>query len=251
MKLFRNIPNGIRLFRSVSIFNYYLKDIYAARDAGDFAKEREIIAYATGLWVDKVADLFDMTVNVSGRENIPFNTPCVFICNHQGYADIVVMFMAVKGKQIGFIAKDSLKNVPYFGKWISAIRGVFIKRGNSREALKSIQAGAETLKNGFSLVIFPEGTRSHGKAPARFKAGSFKLATKAKVPIVPVTINGSHHMFEDRGIITGGATIDVVIHAPIDTASLDRHQIANITHEVENTIRATFDGLVAKEAERE
>ena len=59
------------------------------------------------------------------------------------------------GKQVGFIAKDSLEKMPYFGKWIKAIRGVFIKRGDAREALKSIQAGVQTLKEGFSLVIFP------------------------------------------------------------------------------------------------
>lgn len=255
MKLFRNIPNGIKLFRSVSIFNYYMKDIAAAKAAGDFDKEREIIAHATGVWVDKVIDMFDLTVNVSGRENLPENGPCVFISNHEGYGDIVVLFKALEGWQIGFIAKDALEKVPYFGKWIKTIRGVFIKRGNTREALKSIQAGVDTLKQGFNLVIFPEGTRSHGPRMAGFKAGSFKLATKAKVPIVPITINGSYDLFETRDIITGGAVIDVVIHPAIDTASLDRHQIANITHEVENTIRTTLAQLIeereAKSREKE
>ena len=162
MKLFRNIPNGIRLFRSVGIFNKHMKDIAAAREAGDNEKERELIAYWTALWVDRVIDIFDLTVNISGKENVPDNGPCVFISNHEGYGDIVVLFKALEGRQIGFIAKDALENVPYFGKWIKAIRGVFIKRGNTREALKSIQAGVDTLKDGFSLVIFPEGTRSRG-----------------------------------------------------------------------------------------
>ena len=246
MKLFRNIPNGIRLFRSVGIFNKHIKDIEAARQAGDFEKERELIAYSTGLWVDRVIDLFDLTVNVSGRENLPESGPCVFISNHEGYGDIVVLFKALEGRQIGFIAKDALETVPYFGKWVKAIRGVFIKRGDTREALKSIQAGVETLKQGFSLVIFPEGTRSHGPRMGQFKGGSFKLATKAKVPIVPITINGSYDLFETRDIITGGAVIDVVIHPAIDTTSLDRHQIANITHEVDNTIRTTLAQLIEK-----
>ncbi len=246
MKLFRNIPNGIRLFRSVGIFNKHMKEIAAARQAGDFEKERELIAHWTALWVDNVIDLFDLTVNISGRENVPKDGPCVFISNHEGYGDIVVLFKALEGRQIGFIAKDALEKVPYFGNWIRAIRGVFIKRGNTREALKSIQAGVDTLKDGFSLVIFPEGTRSRGPRMGEFKAGSFKLATKAKVPIVPITINGSYDLFETRSIITGGAVIDVVIHPAIDTASLDRHQIANITHEVDNTIRTTLTQLIEK-----
>ena len=162
-----------------------MKDIAAAREAGDNEKERELIAYWTALWVDRVIDIFDLTVNISGKENVPDNGPCVFISNHEGYGDIVVLFKALEGRQIGFIAKDALENVPYFGKWIKAIRGVFIKRGNTREALKSIQAGVDTLKDGFSLVIFPEGTRSRGPRMAEFKAGSFKLATKSEGSYCP------------------------------------------------------------------
>ena len=78
MKLFRNIPNGIRLFRSVGIFNKHMKDIAAAREAGDNEKERELIAYWTALWVDRVIDIFDLTVNISGKENVPDNGPCLF-----------------------------------------------------------------------------------------------------------------------------------------------------------------------------
>ena len=102
MKLFRNIPNGIRLFRSVGIFNKHMKDIAAAREAGDNEKERELIAYWTALWVDRVIDIFDLTVNISGKENVPDNGPCVFISNHEGYGDIVVLFKALEGRQIGF-----------------------------------------------------------------------------------------------------------------------------------------------------
>ena len=83
-----------------------------------------------------------------------------------------------------------------------------------------------------------------------FKAGSFKLATKAKVPIVPITINGTRHMFEDRGVITGGATVDILIHPSIDTASLDRHETANIVHQVEDTIRKGLDKLIEVENAR-
>ena len=250
MKLIRNIPNGFRLFRSISVFNYYIKDIESAKNAGDFEKERKLIAESTAIWVNNLIDLFDMTVHIEGKENVPPEGPCVFISNHQGYGDIIVLFKALEGRQIGFIAKESLEKVPYFGKWIKAIRGVFIKRGDTREALKSIQAGVKTIKDGFSLVIFPEGTRSRRPEMGEFKPGSFKLATKAKVPIVPIAINGTRHLFEDRGIITKGAVVDVKIHPAIDTAALDRHQIANITHDVENTIRESLKELAEREKNR-
>ena len=237
MKIIRNIPNGAKLFRSVSIFNNYLGEIDELRQAGKMEEERALLANATGQWVNKVMDLFDITINIRGKENIPMDRPCVFYANHQGYADIVVMLKATEGKQIGFIAKDSLEKLPYFGKWIRALHGVFIKRGDAKAALRSIQAGVNELKDGYSLVIFPEGTRSHGHEMGEFKAGSFKLATKAKVPVVPVTIDGSYHMFEDRSIITSGAEVNMIIHPPIETADLDRKEASELHTRVENIIR--------------
>ena len=237
MKIIRNIPNGAKLFRSVSIFNNYLGEIDELRQAGKKEEERALLAKATGQWVNKVMDLFDITINIRGKENIPMDRPCVFYANHQGYADIVVMLKATEGKQIGFIAKDSLEKLPYFGKWIRALHGVFIKRGDAKAALRSIQAGVNELKDGYSLVIFPEGTRSHGHEMGEFKAGSFKLATKAKVPVVPITIDGSYHMFEDRSIITSGAEVNMIIHPPIETADLDRKEASELHTRVENIIR--------------
>ena len=237
MKIISNIPNGARLCRSVSIFNNYLGEIDELRQAGKKEEERALLAKATGQWVNKVMDLFDITINIRGKENIPMDRPCVFYANHQGYADIVVMLKATEGKQIGFIAKDSLEKLPYFGKWIRALHGVFIKRGDAKAALRSIQAGVNELKDGYSLVIFPEGTRSHGHEMGEFKAGSFKLATKAKVPVVPVTIDGSYHMFEDRSIITSGAEVNMIIHPPIETADLDRKEASELHTRVENIIR--------------
>lgn len=250
MKIFRNIPNGFKLFKSVSILNYYRNDILALKESGEKEKERELIAKATGEWVDRVIDLFDITINVRGRENLPKEGPCVYISNHEGYGDIPVMFKALEGRQIGFVAKDSLQKVPYFGKWIAAIRGVFIKRGETREALKSMQEGIKLLKEGYSLVIFPEGTRHHTAGMGEFKPGAFKLATKSKAPIVPISINGTRHLFEDKDVITNGAVVDVVIHPPVITDGVDRHELTNIPHLVEDTIRTTLMNLIEEEKVR-
>ncbi len=118
---------------------------------------------------------------------------CVYF-NHEGYGDIVVLFKALEGRQIGFIAKDALENVPYFGKWIKAIRGVFIKRGNTREALKSIQAGVDTLKDGFHWSYFLKGPEVADLEWLSLKPEALNWLQKAKVPIVPITINGSYDL---------------------------------------------------------
>lgn len=250
MKFFRNIPGGFKLFNSVRVFGKAMKTIDAAREAGDKEKEKAVIGENVAVWIDDLMRLYDITINIEGKENIPREDGFVFISNHQGYADIIVLLKVMEGRQVGFIAKENLQKVPYFGKWISAIRGVYIKRGDAREALKSIQAGVNHIKEGFNLVIFPEGTRSRRPEMGEFKPGSFKLATKAKVPIVPVAINGTRHFFEDRGIFTNGVVIDVKVLPAIDTKSLDRQELANIPHQVENNIRETLAELVEKEKNR-
>ena len=247
MGIIKSIPMGLKLFRCIRKYNPYLAKVQALKDSGDVVKERELIADATGKWVDEVIDIFDLEVNVEGRENIPMDEPCVFICNHEGYGDIFVLFRALAGKQVGYVAKDALKKVPYFGKWIEMVRGVFIQRGDPRAALKSISSGVNLIKQGFSLAIFPEGTRSRGPVMNEFKAGSFKLATKAKVPVVPISLNGTYHLYEETSTIRKGAVIDIYIHPPIDTKSLDRHETATLPVTVENIIRSKFDELVKKE----
>lgn len=249
MKFIRNIPKGLQLFHSVSVFGAYMKQLEALRKSGEHEKERELIASAVIEWVDRVIEIFDITVNVKGRENIP-EGPCVYISNHEGYADIPVLIKSLEGHQVGFIAKDTLEKVPYFGKWITAIHGIYIKRGDPREALKSMQAGVKELKDGYSLAIFPEGTRHRTAGMGNFKPGSFKLATKAKVPIVPISLNGSRHLFEETGVFTCGAVVDVVIHPPVYTDGVDRHELTNIPNQVENTIRTTLEELIEEEKAR-
>ncbi len=236
MAILRNIPSLIKVLGSIGKLDYYSKGIIEAREAGDPVREREVIGEDIKIWASNVAKDFDMTIEVEGKENMPEQDGCVYIANHQGYADIIALIVAMDGRQIGFIAKDSLEKVPYLGKWIKLIRGLFIKRGDTREALKSMKEGIDLVKAGYNLAIFPEGTRSRGPKMGKFKAGSFKLATKAKAPIVPVSISGSYKCFEEKGYAQP-ATIKVMFHPPIDTKDLSRQEIMEIEKSVPSTIQ--------------
>lgn len=236
MAILRNIPALIKVLGSIGKLDYYSKGIIEAREAGDPVREREVIGEDIKIWANNVARDFDMTIEVEGKENMPEQDGCVYIANHQGYADIIALIVAMDGRQIGFIAKDSLEKVPYLGKWIKLIRGLFIKRGDTREALKSMKEGIDLVKAGYNLAIFPEGTRSRGPKMGKFKAGSFKLATKAKAPIVPVSISGSYKCFEEKGYAQP-ATIKVMFHPPIDTKDLSRQEIMEIEKSVPSTIQ--------------
>lgn len=236
MAIIRNIPTLIKVLASIGRLDKSSKGIEEARAEGDPEKERKIIGEDIRLWANNVADEFDLKIEVVNPENIPEQDGCVYISNHQGYADIIALIIALDGRQLGFIAKEELQKVPYLGKWIKLIRGLFIKRGDSREALKSMKEGIELVKNGYNLAIFPEGTRSRGPKMGKFKAGSFKLATKAKAPIVPVSIQGSYKCFEEKGYAQP-AVIKVMFHPPILTKDLSRQDIMDIEKSVPSTIQ--------------
>ena len=113
MAFLRNIPTLFKVLGSISKLDSYSRGIIEAREAGDAVRERQVIGEDIRIWANNVADEFDMTIEVEGKENIPEHDGCVYIANHQGYADIIALIVAMDGRQIGFIAKDSLERVPY------------------------------------------------------------------------------------------------------------------------------------------
>ncbi|MGL5764342.1 MAG: lysophospholipid acyltransferase family protein, partial [Sarcina sp.] len=137
-----------------------------------------------------------------------------------------------------FIAKKELENIPMISEWMRFMQCIFMDRSNLRKSASAIIDGIKILKSGQSLVIFPEGTRSKGGPMAEFKAGSFKLATKPKLPIVPVTIDGSYKIMEANNNRIKPANVDLYIHKPIFTDSLSKEDEANLHNTVADIIRS-------------
>lgn len=243
MKLLPNIPAAIKLYGNLRFLNKYKKNIEKYRAEGDYEKERENIRLAEYEWANRLLEDFGCDVHVHGEENLPKEGPVVFIGNHQGYADIVA-FCAVLSKhiQFGYVAKNELEKVPLYGSWIRRIRSVLIKRDDPRESLKTIEEGIELINKGFSMLIFPEGTRSKSDEMGEFKRGAFKLAVKPGVPIVPVTIMGSWRVLEETGVVRG-TRLDVMIHPMVKTAGIDRKAEKQLTADVEQTVREGLEYL--------
>jgi 1-acyl-sn-glycerol-3-phosphate acyltransferase len=247
MKLFKFMPALAVIVPGLRRVKKYIQPIEASREAGNAEEEQKEILAACTEFSEYVAKGLDMHFHVINPENLPEKGPVVYMSNHQSYSDILAFLYVVRNHQIGFIAKEELGKVPMISGWIPRIRGLLIERGDTRSSLTTINQGASYLKEGFSLVIFPEGTRSQGHEMGEFKAGSFKLATKARVPIVPVTLEGGYHFYEETGKIQKGVTIHVMIHPAIDTASLDRSQFADLPKQVEDTVRAGLASLQERE----
>lgn len=160
-------------------------------------------------------------VEVSGLDKIP-EEACLYVGNHSSYYDIIVAEAVIPGGA-GFVAKDSLKQIPLLASWMNLIHCVFLNRENAREGLKTILLGADYLKEGFSMFIFPEGTRSRDGQIAEFKGGSMKMAQKADVPVVPVAISGSAAIFEaNEGLRVTPGTVKISFGTPFRISELPK-----------------------------
>lgn len=165
-------------------------------------------------WVSqKVIKSTGTDVHVDGQEKLP-EEAVLFVANHQGLFDILAL-IGYLGKPLGFVAKKEVQKIPIVSSWMELMHGVFIDRSDRRQSVKAISQGIKNLKNGHSLVIFPEGTRSRGSNLNTFKSGSLRLATKANVPIVPVAIDGTYQMLEEDHGKVKGSTIYMTIQEPI------------------------------------
>jgi len=148
-------------------------------------------------WTYIMNSSFKVSTDIEGLENLPEGN-CLFIANHQGIYDIIEM-IAVMPKTMGFIAKKEMLGKPIFPYWMEQIKCVFLDRENPREAIKTLNKASEYLKEGYSMTLFPEGTRSKDGQIGEFKKGSLKIATKTPhIPIVPVAIEGTYKAFEEN-----------------------------------------------------
>ena len=229
------------------IFWYLIKNLDKKRvcekldKAGDIKTRDEKIQELVPEWANYMIELMGnrkATVTVYGKENIPQDSAVVFIANHQGYLDIPVL-LGYSDKQMGFIAKAEILKVPILSSWMKLMQCVFLKRNSPKQSIAAIAKGVETVKQGYSLVIFPEGHRSKGGPIQKFKAGSFKLAFRSEAPIIPVTIDGTWHLFEEKHKPNPG-DIKLTFHPAIQTKGLSKEEQSEIPARVQQIVESAL-----------
>lgn len=132
---------------------------------------------------------------VLGLENVPKDQAVLYVMNHRSFADIPIIYTSVPTLS-GFVSKKEIKKVPFLNLWMSNLHCLFLDRDDLRAGLKTILEGIEYIKQGYSMVISPEGTRNHEKELLPFKEGSMKMAEKTGCPVIPVAISNSDAVFE-------------------------------------------------------
>lgn len=179
-----------------------------------------------GFWM--VMKVSGVKTEVEGLENIPEDKAVLFAANHRSYYDIITTYQYTK-RPMGYVAKKEMKKIPFLSWIMYFVNCLFLDRENPREGLKTIQKGTENLKNGISMFICPEGTRSRTGEMLPFKEGSLKMAIKAKCPIIPVGIIGSAAIFEDHIPKIKPGKVKIIYGEPIETSQLSRDEIRNLT----------------------
>ena len=157
---------------------------------------------------------------VAGRDNVPADRGVVFCANHQSNIDPPVIFRAVHPR-LRVLYKHEIDKIPVLARAFRIAGFIPIDRHNKEAAMRSIEQGADTLRAGQSILIFPEGTRSKTDQLLPFKKGGFVMAIKAQAPIVPVAVQGGRDAMRKGSRIVRPVTVSIRVGAPIETAGVE------------------------------
>lgn len=169
----------------------------------------------------RVIELLDIRLTASGTENVP-PRPVIYMSNHQSHLDIPVLYATLPSPSIRMLAKTELFRIPLWGASLRAAEFIEVDRSNHARSLASIEEAARLVRDGVSIYLAPEGTRSRDGRIGRLKKGGFHLALGTGAPIVPVAICGTIDILPRGGkVMRSGQPVSVQIGPPIEVAGRD------------------------------
>jgi 1-acyl-sn-glycerol-3-phosphate acyltransferase len=163
--------------------------------------------------------LSGIAVRVAGAENIPLDRAAVYCANHQSNVDPPILFTKLHPR-MHIVYKAEINAIPLLARAFQHGGFVPIDRRNKEAAMRSLEAGAASIKAGNSFLIFPEGTRSKTAEMLPFKKGGFLMALRAQAPIVPVAISGGRDAMRRGSKIIRPVQVSIRVGAPIETAGM-------------------------------
>jgi len=191
-------------------------------------------------WARSILFASRIKVTVRGLSNIDPGRSYIFMSNHQSNFDIPVLLAYLK-VQFRWLAKAELFRIPLFGIAMKRAGYISIDRSDRRSAFASLKKAAETVKNGVSVLIFPEGTRSRDGSIRPFKKGGFVLAIDSGVPIVPVVLHGTWSIMPRDKLRIESGNVMLEITEPIDTLNFTRKTKDALMEKVRGRICDRFE----------
>lgn len=188
---------------------------------GKITEHDAVTRKVVGIWARRLLKLAGAEVSVSGLENMP-KGPAVYVSNHRGYFDIPTLLGYLGEDTKPLLAKKELQKLPFIRDWMTELRCVFIDRQNMRAAAAALSEASGWVAKGYSMVVFPEGTRTRGGFLDEFKSGAFKIAQKNKVPVVPICMTGTDDLMKVGSLAIHPAKVTLTVLEPIDTSGFTK-----------------------------
>ena len=191
---------------------------------------REDVDERTRWFGQRVVEILGVNLRTTGADRVPPGRAYVYMSNHQSHMDIPMLYATLPSPTIRMLGKTELFRIPLWGRGLRAAEFIEVDRSNHARAVASIDHAAKLIRDGVSIWIAPEGTRSRDGTIGRLKKGGFHLAKETHTSIVPVAIRGTIDILP-RGtrLMQHGKTVDVTIGAPIDVES---REISDLMAEV-------------------
>ncbi len=184
-------------------------------------KSKEIVCYKIVAWAfGVVAFISGVKYEVHGYENIPKDKSVLFIGNHQSYFDVILGYHLCPAVT-GFLSKQTFEKIPLLNVWMKINYCLFLTRTDPRQDLKLILKAQEFIKQGISIFVFPEGTRSKTGEMAEFHEASMKIATKTGCPIVPVCFTNTREILETHVPYIKKTHVIVTFLPPVNPTTLE------------------------------
>lgn len=205
----------------------------------DYETLKAIVDKNVPKWCNTLIRLAEIQVTVKGKENIPTDTNCVFVANHRGLYDIPIMLTQLGGPY-PLLSKIEAKKIPLVRTWMEILRCLFVDRKDPKQGAKCLSQGVQLVKDGYSMSIFPEGTRFKGEEGdmGPFLGGAFRIASKSKRPVVPVVLFGTRACLEGNGRYTikkGHITVHIL--PAVETKDMTAAEAKQLPEKIEQIIR--------------
>ena len=208
--------------------------------ASFFSRTGDSVHIIARIWARTILTGSRVPISVSGLSNIEPDTSYVYMANHQSNFDIPAL-LGYLPVQFRWLAKAELFKIPVFGRAMRGAGYVKIDRFNQESAFESINEAAEKMKNGVSIMIFPEGTRSKDGSIKPFKKGGFVMAIDSGVPIVPVILRGTWSIMAKSSLRINYGGVEMEIAKPIETTGYSRETKEELMQKVRTVICRKFD----------
>ncbi len=206
-----------------------------------FSKTGDAVHHVARLWALTILWVSGIRFVIKGMTENAGSGSYIFMSNHQSNFDIPVLLGGLP-YQFRWLAKAELFKIPIFGASMKGAGYISIDRSDRKSAFESLARAAQLIRNGTSVLIFPEGTRSPDGRLLSFKKGGFVLAVDAGVPIIPIIITGTHDIMPKKSLMIERHPVVVKILAPIETAAYSRENKDDLMTHVRQVMLAAAAG---------